>query len=69
MMYRVLLTEQAKQDLRDIYEYVAFSLVEPDVAGRLINRISAGLRSLREMPYRYPVFQEEPWKKQRSTQN
>ena len=62
MIYRVTLTEQAKQDLYDIYEYIAFSLLEPGIAGNLKNRIVDGLKSLREMPRRYPVYQEEPWK-------
>ena len=62
MIYRVKLAEQAKQDLRDIYEYIAFSLLEPGIARNLKNRIVDGLKSLREMPCRYPVYQEEPWK-------
>jgi len=62
MTHRVKLTERAKQDLRDIYEYVAFTLLEPGVAKNLKNRIVDGLMSLREMPCRYPVYQEEPWK-------
>jgi len=48
--------------LRDIYEYAAFTLLEPGVARNLKNRIVDGIKSLREMPYRYPVYQEEPWK-------
>jgi toxin ParE1/3/4 len=62
MIYRVKLAELAKLDLRDIYEYVAFSLLEPVIARNLINRIVDGLKSLREMPCRYPIYQEEPWK-------
>ena len=62
MIYRVRLADQAKQDLHDIYEYVAFTLLEPGVARNLQNRIVSGLNSLREMPCRFPVYQEEPWK-------
>ena len=62
MIYRVKLTERAQQDQRDIYEYVAFTLLEPGVARNLKNRIVDGIKSLREMPCRYPVYQEEPWK-------
>ena len=32
MIYRVALTEQADSDLRGIYEYIAFSLQEPENA-------------------------------------
>ena len=62
MIFKVRLSEQAKQDLRNIYEYVAFTLFEPVVAKKLKNRIVAGLNSLREMPCRFPTYQEEPWK-------
>jgi len=62
MIYRVKLAEGAKQDLRDIYEYVAFTLLEPGIARNLKNRIVDGLKSLREMPCRYPIYDEEPWK-------
>jgi len=62
MIYKVKLTELAKQDLRNIYEYVAFDIMEPGVAENLKNRIIDGLKSLREMPHRCPIYQEEPWK-------
>jgi len=62
MIYSVKLVEQAKQDLRDIYEYIAFSLLEPGIAENLINRIVNELRNLREMPCRNLLYQEEPWK-------
>ncbi|MCL2811805.1 MAG: type II toxin-antitoxin system RelE/ParE family toxin [Clostridia bacterium] len=62
MMYRVQLAEEAKRDLRDIYEYIAFSLLEPEIAMNIKQRIVDELKSLRQMPCRYPIYQEEPWK-------
>ena len=62
MMYRVQLAEEAKQDLHDIYEYIAFSLLEPEIAKNTKQRIVDELRTLRQMPCRYPIYQEEPWK-------
>ena len=62
MIYKILLTEEAKQDLRDIYEYIAFSLFEPETAKNIKNRIVDGLNSLNKMPGRYQIYQEEPWK-------
>jgi toxin ParE1/3/4 len=61
MIYKVQLTEQAKRDLRGIYEYIAFSLLEPGIAKNLKNRIVSELRSLKEMPGRCPLYLEEPW--------
>jgi toxin ParE1/3/4 len=62
MTYTVILGDQAREDLRGIYEYIAFALVEPVIALKLRNRIVDGLNSLSEMPGRYPLYQEEPWK-------
>ena len=62
MTYRVQLTDEAKLDLRGIYEYIAYSLLEPMIARNVRNRIVAGLKSLDQMPERDPVYQEEPWK-------
>jgi toxin ParE1/3/4 len=65
MRYTVQLTNDAKQDLRNIYEYIAFSLLEPMIAKKLTNRLVKGLNSLEELPCRYPLYGEEPWKSKR----
>ena len=62
MIYRVQLTDEAKMDLRGIYEYIAYTLLEPWIARNVKQRILAGLKSLNQMPERYPVYQDEPWK-------
>jgi len=62
MIYKVQLTDEAKQDLRSIYEYIAYSLLEPTIARNVTNRIVYGLKSLNNTPERYPIYQEEPWK-------
>jgi toxin ParE1/3/4 len=61
MIYKAKLTEQARQDLRGIYEYIAFSLLEPEIAKKLKNRIVNRLQSLEEMPARFPLYAEKPW--------
>jgi toxin ParE1/3/4 len=60
--FQVRLSEQAKQDLRGIYEYIAFTLIEPDIAKKLINQITASLKKLGIAPYSHPIYQDEPWK-------
>ena len=62
MSYKVQLSYEAKQDLRGIYEYITFTLLEPVIALNLRNRIVSKLNTLDEMPERYPIYQEEPWK-------
>jgi toxin ParE1/3/4 len=62
MIYKVLLTVQAKLDLRGIYEYIAFSLQEPGIAKNITNRIVDKLNSLSRMPEKHAFYQDEPWK-------
>jgi len=62
MIYKVQLTDEARLDLRGIYEYISYSLLEPMIAKNVKNRIVSGLKSLNKMPERYPIYQEEPWK-------
>ena len=62
MKYKVQLGEQAEYDLRGIYEYIAFTLLEPSIALKHRNRIVAELKTLDENPERFALYQEEPWK-------
>ena len=62
MIYRVQLTDEARLDLRSIYEYIAYSLLELMIAKNVKNRIVSDLKSLNKLPERYPIYQEEPWK-------
>ena len=61
MKYKVVLTEQTQIDLRDIYEYIAFTLLEPGIAVRQLERIEKAILSLDEMPNRFKTFESEPW--------
>ena len=62
MIYKVQLTDEAKLDLRGIYEYIAFTLLEPGTAKNIKERIIAGLKSLSHMPEKFALYQDEPWK-------
>lgn len=61
MNYKVVLTEQADSDLRGIYEYMAFILLEPVIATRQLERIEKSIFSLDEMPERFRAYEKEPW--------
>ena len=61
MKWSVSYSEEAKQDIRDIYEYIAFELLSPDTANAQYRRIIEAIRKLDEMPLRFPLYQEEPW--------
>ena len=62
MKYKIILTEQADTDLRCIYEYIAFTLLEPVIALGQLDRIEKGILSLYEMPERFRVVEKEPWR-------
>ena len=62
MIYDVQIIDEAEADLRDIYEYFAFKRREPRLAKKIYKQIMDKLITLEEMPFRYPIYQDEPWK-------
>ena len=60
--YDVTYTERAECDLRGIYEYIAFTLLEPHVAGKQSNRIINAVSGLDQMPERFRRYENEPWR-------
>ena len=54
-------TFTASQDLRDIYEYIAFTLLAPAAARDLTHRIMTTVHTLENQPERNPRCKEEPW--------
>jgi toxin ParE1/3/4 len=62
MKYKVIYMEQADKDLRAIYEYIAFTLFVPDAAAGQLGRIEKAIIKLQEMPERYRLYEEEPWR-------
>lgn len=64
MSWKINYTRYAREDLKAIYEYLAFELLVPDTASRQSDRIMKTVRTLDNMPERYKVYEEEPWKSQ-----
>lgn len=60
--YSVIYSPEAKDDLREIYAYIAFDLRAPDTAESQVNRIRKEVRSLDFMPSRYAIVDWEPWR-------
>ena len=52
--YSVKLMSRALKDLDGIYNYIAHTLLEPETALNLVNRIEDAILSLDTMPYRCP---------------
>lgn len=54
-------SQQAEEDLLNIYEYIAFSLMETETAKKLVSSILKEIRSLEQMPLRFGLYDREPW--------
>ncbi|MBR1390539.1 MAG: type II toxin-antitoxin system RelE/ParE family toxin [Lachnospiraceae bacterium] len=64
MSYRIEYTSEARQDLRDIYTYIAEKLMVPETAAGQVNRIMDVADGLTEMPFRFSLYEFEPWRSQ-----
>lgn len=62
MGFRVLITPQAEADIAAICRYTAVELLNPPAAAGLADALYDAVESLAEMPFRHPVWRNEPWK-------
>ena len=62
MSYKIYYTERAECDLTDIYEYIAFNLLAPETAKKVIVKIMTEISSLNMTPLRHPLYKNEPWR-------
>ena len=69
MIYEVEVSEQADNDLRGIFEYIAFELQSPENASGQLVRLEEQILSLDTMPERYRKYEKEPWKKSNKIYN
>lgn len=61
MNYEVRLTAEVENDLRGIFEYIAFDLQSPQNAAGQLDRMEQSILSLDQMPERFRVYEKEPW--------
>ncbi len=62
MIYEASISKKTEEDLRGIYEYIAFDLQAPEAAEGQLTRIEGCILSLEEMPERFRRYEKEPWK-------
>ncbi|MCM1233211.1 MAG: type II toxin-antitoxin system RelE/ParE family toxin [Ruminococcus flavefaciens] len=62
MSFDVQISKQADQDLRDIYEYIAFELLAPENAVGQLERLEEAISKLDNMPEKYSRYEREPWR-------
>lgn len=60
--YRIVYTEKAESDLHNIFEYVAYKLIEPQIAKKLVKSIIEKIAKLDDLPMRHAIYEKEPWK-------
>lgn len=61
MNFEVKITEQAEEDLRGIFEYIAYEIKSPESAAGQLDRLEERILALETMPDRYRVYAKEPW--------
>ncbi|RQD70063.1 MAG: type II toxin-antitoxin system RelE/ParE family toxin [Tindallia sp. MSAO_Bac2] len=61
MSYKIVYTEEAEQDLVDVYRYIAMDLLVPETAKNLMDRIMDAVKGLNGLPLRHKLYQNEPW--------
>ena len=61
MIWTVYYTDEAQQDLQDVYDYISNGLLEPVIAKKQVNKILDAVDSLDNMPMRYRLYEQEPW--------
>jgi toxin ParE1/3/4 len=59
--WKIVYTEHAERDLNSIYTYIAISLLNPELARKQIQRIMNAASKLDEMPFRFSLYDKEPW--------
>ena len=62
MIWNVDYTDDALRDLQGIFDYISLVLLEPRIAENQTGRIMDGADALDHMPFRYPLYDKEPWR-------
>ena len=62
MIWYVEYTDSAHLDLQNIYNYIAYVLLEPSIAQKQTDRIMDTADSLNNMPFRHRLCDYEPWR-------
>lgn len=62
---KIVFSLAARQDLYDIFEYIANTLQASDTAAKVTRKIVHEIRSLEFMPETYPIYKKDPWHSQK----
>ncbi len=59
--WEIIYTDQANEDLRGIYQYIAFELLEEQIAEKTYNNIMDTIDKLPPFPFAFQKYEKEPW--------
>ena len=62
MNFEVVMSPEAQSDIRGIGQYIATELLAPDSAIRIVRELFDEIATLAQLPERYPLYHEEPWR-------
>ena len=68
MSWKIDYSTEAREDLKSIYEYIAFVLLEPSIASKQVKAIMDSINKLDEMPERFRLYEHEPWRSKEQRQ-
>lgn len=57
--YDVVLTRRAKSDIVDIGDYIAYTLLEPEMAYRFVTGLRSAVSTLQELPDRFALVDDQ----------
>lgn len=60
--YNIFITEDARNNLREIFSYISDYLLETSIAKKTQKSILTSIASLKNMPNRNPLINDEPYK-------
>ena len=63
-IYEVRISKQAERQLKEIIQYISYTLQAPGTAETMLDLLERGILSLSSFPNRIPLTQDEPWHSQ-----
>ncbi len=62
MNWKIFYSQRAFEELDSIVDYISNVLLEPEIAEKLFNLIISEINGLNQMPMRYKLLDDEPWR-------
>lgn len=63
-IYEVRISKQAERQLKEIFQYISYTLQAPGTAEKMFDLLEREILSLSSFPNRIPLTQDEPWHSQ-----